>query len=129
MSYFFIDSVMDYYRNPRNRGKLSSYDAEYGDSNPTCGDTVKIYIKVKDNALEDISFEGKACALSMASASLLTEMAKGMKIEEAMKITEKDIMDAFMIKELGPNRIKCVALPVKVLKMTIASYVSNKQKG
>ncbi len=122
MSYFFIDSVMDYYRNPRNKGKLSSYDAEYGDS------TVKIYIRVKDNAIEDISFEGKGCALSMASASLLTEMAKGMKIEEAMKLTEKDIMDAFMIKELGPNRIKCVALPVKVLKMAIASYVSNKQK-
>ncbi len=128
MSYFFFDSVMDHYKNPRNRGRPQQFDSEFGDSNPTCGDSVKIYLKIKDNKIEKANFEGNGCMLSMASASLLTEMVEGMSLEESLKLTERDIMNELGIQELGPNRIKCVALPVKVLKMAIISYLS-KQKS
>ncbi len=125
MSYFFYENVMDHYKNPRNKGKLDSYDTEYGDSNPTCGDNVKIYIKIEGNKIKKIGFEGTGCALSMASASLMTEMVDGESLDNALKISEKDLMNELGIKELGPNRIKCVALPVKVLKMAIISYISK----
>ncbi len=125
MSYFFYENVMDHYKNPRNKGKLDSYDSEYGDSNPTCGDSVKIYIKIEGNKIKKIGFEGSGCALSMASASLMTEMVEGESLDEALKINEKDLMNELGIKELGPNRIKCVALPIKVLKMAIISYMSK----
>ncbi|MDP8023111.1 MAG: Fe-S cluster assembly sulfur transfer protein SufU [Nitrososphaeria archaeon] len=125
MSYFFYENVMDHYKNPRNKGKPDSYDTEYGDSNPTCGDNVKIYIKIEANRIKKIGFEGNGCALSMASASLMTEMVDGESLDNALKISEKDLMNELGIKELGPNRIKCVALPVKVLKMAIISYISK----
>ncbi|MFP3290673.1 MAG: SUF system NifU family Fe-S cluster assembly protein [Nitrososphaeria archaeon] len=122
MSYFFYENIMDHYKNPRNKGKLDSYDSEYGDSNPTCGDNVKIYLKIEGNKIEKISFEGSGCAISMASSSILTEMVKGATLDDALNISEKEIMNELGIKELGPNRIKCVALPVKVLKMAILSF-------
>lgn len=122
MSYFFIESVMDHYRNPRNKYEMSDADASFGDSNPTCGDAVKMFIKVKDGKIEKASFLGRGCALSMASASLLTEMVQGLDLKEAMKLTEQDIMKELGINELGPNRIKCVAISVKTLKMAIVQY-------
>ena len=125
MSYFFIDNVMDHYKNPRNMKEIKDADSVFGDSNPTCGDSVKIFLKFKGNKIDDIGFQGHGCALSIASASLLTEMAKGSEIEEALKLSTEDLMKELGINELGPNRIKCVALPVKALKMAIIQYLSR----
>ncbi len=125
MSYFFIDNLMDHYKNPRNMKEIKEADSVFGDSNPTCGDTVKIFLKVNNNKIDDIGFQGHGCALSMASSSLLTEMVKGSELEEALKLSEEDLMKELGIKELGPNRIKCVALPVKTLKMAIIQYLSK----
>jgi nitrogen fixation NifU-like protein len=129
MSYFFIENLMDHYKNPRNMKEIENADSIFGDSNPTCGDTVKIFLKIKGDKIEDIGFQGHGCALSMASSSLLTEMAKGSELKEALKITETDLMKELGITELGPNRIKCVALPVKTLKMAILKYMSEENKS
>lgn len=125
MSYFFIDNIMDHYKNPRNKKEVEGANSVFGDSNPTCGDTVKIFLKVNGDKIEDIGFQGHGCALSMASSSLLTEMAKGSELQDVLKITENDLMKELGITELGPNRIKCVALPVKTLKMAIIQYLSK----
>ncbi|MEM0097589.1 MAG: SUF system NifU family Fe-S cluster assembly protein [Conexivisphaerales archaeon] len=125
MSYFFIENIMDHYKNPRNMKIINEASSVFGDSNPTCGDTVKIFIKVNENKIEDIGFQGHGCALSMASSSLLTEMVKGSEMQDALKITESDLMRELGIKELGPNRIKCIALSVKTLKMAIIQYLSK----
>ncbi len=115
MDDLYRENILEHYKNPSNYGSLEDPDISYTDNNPLCGDEIRIDINLDNNKVKDVRFQGKGCAISKASASMLTEMVEGMSLEEMKGITKEDIMEALGIK-LGPVRIKCALLSLKVLK-------------
>jgi len=111
----YKENILDHYKNPRNYGEIENPDISYFDTNPLCGDELQMQIKIKDGKAEDVKFKGKGCSISQASASMLTEMIKGQDMEEIKKIGKEEILDAVGL-QLGPSRIKCALLSLKVLK-------------
>jgi len=122
----YREIILDYYRNPRNFGKIQSPDIAQKDSNPLCGDELEMHINIKDNKVADVKFTGKGCAISQASASMLTELIMGKDFEYVKKLTKEDILDNLGLHDLGPARIKCALLSLKVLKYGLYSYLSEK---
>lgn len=115
MEDLYREIILDHYENPRNYGVLLDADISYEDDNPLCGDRIRIDLKVQDGRIVDVRFSGKGCAISQASASMLTERIKGATVEEARRLTRDDILEMLGIP-LGPARIKCALLSLKVLK-------------
>lgn len=124
----YREIILDYYRNPRNYGKIENPDISQKDSNPLCGDELEMNINLKDNKVSDVKFTGKGCAISQASASMLTELIMGKDFEFVKKLTKEEILENLGLHDLGPARIKCALLSLKVLKYGIYSYVSEKLK-
>ncbi len=122
----YREIILDYYRNPRNYGKIDNPDISKRDSNPLCGDELEMHINLKDNKVSDVKFTGKGCAISQASASMLTELIMGKDFEYVKKLTKEDILENLGLPDLGPARIKCALLSLKVLKYGIYSYLSEK---
>ena len=125
MSSAELENILDHYRNPRNYGELENPDIHSKDSNPLCGDVIELSIKVKDGVISDVKFKGKGCAISQASASMLTERLIGMSVEEATKLSRDDILNMLGV-ELSPVRLKCALLSLKVLKLGIYSFLGKK---
>ena len=115
MDDFYREYILDHYKNPRNYGTLENPDISYEEDNPVCGDRVRIDIKLEDDRIADIRFQGEGCAISQASASILTEMVKGKSLEEVRQLSKEDLLEQLGIS-LGPVRIKCALLSLKVLK-------------
>jgi nitrogen fixation NifU-like protein len=116
MDDFYRENILDHYRHPRNAGKLEHPTHSHEEHNPLCGDVIRIDLHVnEDNLIDEVAFTGKGCAISQASASMLTEMIKGKSLEEARQIGKEQILDALGI-EIGPVRLKCALLSLKVLK-------------
>ncbi|GAI21302.1 unnamed protein product, partial [marine sediment metagenome] len=90
----YSEKVLDHFRNPRNVGTLAGEDVAIGRvGNPVCGDLMELYIKVKNNKIKDVKFRTFGCGSAIATASMVTELAKGKSIDEAIKITRKDVAD------------------------------------
>lgn len=116
MDDFYKENILDHYRNPRNAGTLENPTHSHEENNPLCGDVIRIDLHVNDdNVIDQIAFKGKGCAISQASASMLTEMIAGKTLDDAKKIGKEDILEALGI-EIGPVRMKCALLSLKVLK-------------
>jgi nitrogen fixation NifU-like protein len=124
----YREIILDYYRNPRNYGKIQDPDISQRDSNPLCGDELEMHINIKDDKVADVKFTGKGCAISQASASMLTELILGKDFEYVKKLTKEDILDNLGLHDLGPARIKCALLSLKVLKSGLYSYLVDKIK-
>ena len=122
----YREIILDYYRNPRNYGKIQNPDIAQRDSNPLCGDELEMHLNIKDNKVADVKFTGKGCAISQASASMLTELILGKDFEYVKKLTKEDILDNLGLHDLGPARIKCALLSLKVLKSGLYSYLVDK---
>jgi nitrogen fixation protein NifU and related proteins len=122
----YREIILDHYRNPRNKGKLSNPDVSTHDSNPLCGDEIDMHLKVEEDKIKDIKFEGRGCAISQASASMLTEMIAGRPLNTVKDITKDDILENIGLMNLGPARIKCALLSLKVLKLGMVKYYSDK---
>jgi nitrogen fixation NifU-like protein len=116
----YSETVMDHFQNPRNMGELPDADAVGRVGNPVCGDVMDIYIKVRDNVIEDISFKTMGCAAAIATSSMVTELAKGKTLEEAEKISRKDVADA--LDGLPPVKMHCSNLAADGLKDAIRNY-------
>jgi nitrogen fixation NifU-like protein len=125
---FYRELILDYYRHPRNFGKLDPHDIDAKDLNPLCGDEVEMQVKVSPDKdkIEEIRFVGKGCAISQASASMLTELAKGKPLEWVRSLSRDDITKMLGTSDLGPARIKCAMLSVKVLKTGVYGYLGDK---
>jgi nitrogen fixation NifU-like protein len=123
----YRELILDYYRNPRNYGKLEPHDIIARDSNPLCGDEVEIQIQVSDDKqkIGAIKFIGKGCAISQASSSMLTELAKGKPLEWVKSLSKDDILRMLGTNDLGPARIKCALLSMKVLKTGVYEYLGS----
>jgi len=124
----YREIILDYYRNPRNYGKIQDPDIAQRDSNPLCGDELEMHLNIKDDKVADVKFTGKGCAISQASASMLTELIMGKDFEYVKKLTKEDILDNLGLHDLGPARIKCALLSLKVLKSGLYSYLIDKLK-
>lgn len=124
----YREIILDYYRNPRNYGKIQDPDISQRDSNPLCGDELEMHLNIKDDKVADVKFTGKGCAISQASASMLTELILGKDFEYVKKLTKEDILDNLGLHDLGPARIKCALLSLKVLKSGLYSYLVDKIK-
>ncbi len=120
----YKDIILDYYRHPRNFGDLSEPDVRSKDSNPLCGDVIEMQIKVKDGKIDDLRFKGRGCAISQASASMLTELAKGKTLDEIKSLGKEDILSMLGI-DPGPTRIKCALLGLKVIKLGVYGYLGQ----
>lgn len=119
----YSDIAIEHFMCPRNVGTMNDADGEGNYGDPTCGDFLIIYIKVKDNVIYDISFLVFGCAAAIATSSMTTELAKGKLIEEAMMITEEDIVKA--LGGLPENKKHCSNLGVKALKNSINNYLKE----
>ncbi len=116
MDDLYREQILNHYREPRNKGRLDSPDISYGDDNPLCGDRVHIDLRLDgDDRVAEVAWEGNGCAISMASASMLSEMIKGRSLDELRHLGKDDILEMLGI-ELGPVRLKCALLSLKVLK-------------
>ncbi len=115
MDDFYRDYILDHYRNPRNFGDLESSNVEAEDLNPLCGDQIRMQLKVEDGVVQDLRFSGKGCAISQASASMLTESIKGMKLSEVAKLSKDAVLENVGIG-ISPTRMKCAMLGLRVLK-------------
>jgi nitrogen fixation NifU-like protein len=116
MDDFYRENILDHYRNPRNKGRLEHPTHTAEEHNPLCGDVLHIDLLVNDeDVIEEVRFDGQGCAISQASASMLTEMIEGKTLEEAKQVSKEDILEALGI-DIGPVRLKCALLSLKVLK-------------
>jgi nitrogen fixation NifU-like protein len=115
---------MEHFMNPRNVGEMKDADGVGEVGNPTCGDIMWIYIKVKDNKISDIKFKTLGCAAAIAISSKTTEIAKGMSIDDALKLSNKKIVDS--LGGLPPVKIHCSVLAVDALKEAVYNYFKKK---
>ncbi len=115
MDDLYRELILDHYQHPHNHGEIPDADITYEDSNPLCGDRIRIDIKTKNNVVTDVKFNGKGCAVSQASASMLTDALIGKSLDEIKTMDKQFILDMLGIP-LGPTRIKCALLPLKVIK-------------
>ncbi len=116
MDDLYREIIIDRYKNPQHRGELEPADITFEDDNPLCGDHIRIDLRVDENGMvTDAVFSGKGCSISQASADLLVESIIGKNIEDIKKLTKQDILDMLGI-DLGPVRLKCALLSLKVLK-------------
>jgi nitrogen fixation NifU-like protein len=112
---FYRDYILDHYRNPRNFGSLERVDVEAEDLNPLCGDQIRMQLKLDDGVVSEVRFSGKGCAISQASASMLTERVKGMKLADVAKLSKDVVLEDVGIG-ISPTRMKCAMLGLRVLK-------------
>ncbi|SRR5579883_1138951 len=116
---YYREYILDHYRNPRNYGKLEQPDAHAEDSNPLCGDQLAIDLKIDGDRVTEVRFQGRGCAISQASASMLSEMIEGRTIDEVIGLGKDDVLDALGIS-ISPARLKCAFLCLRVLHRSLA---------
>ena len=121
----YTEKVMEHFKNPRNVGEIPDADGVGTVGNPVCGDLMTIYIKVKDNRLTDVKFKTFGCGSAIATSSMITELAKGKTLEEAMRITRANVADS--LGGLPPVKMHCSNLAADALHAAIEDYY-KKQK-
>ena len=123
----YSEKVMDHFANPRNSGIIENASGEGTVGNPTCGDLMTIYIDVDDTeVIQDIKFETFGCGAAIATSSMITEIAKGMTVDEALEITRNDVADA--LDGLPPIKMHCSNLAADALTEAIKDYKAKKEE-
>ena len=116
MDDLYRENILQHYKNPSNWGELDDPDLEFFDTNPLCGDELKVQIKVGDDGkVADIAFSGHGCAISQASASMASDEIIGMPVEDLLKLDRSFVLDLLGI-DISATRLKCALLTLKVLK-------------
>lgn len=123
----YNETVIEHFTNPRNVGEIEDADGVGEVGSPQCGDIMKIFLKVEDNIIKDIKFKTFGCASAIASSSIMTEMVKGRTIEEALALTNKDVVDA--LGGLPPAKVHCSVLAEQAIRAAIEDYRSKKKEA
>ncbi len=123
----YREQILEHYKHPHNKGRMENPDAYFEDSNPLCGDEIRVYFRIKDGVVADVKFEGQGCAISTAAASLLTDFVKGKKIADLKNLTQKDVFE-FLGVPLSPARVKCALLSLKAVKSAAYAYLGEKMQ-
>jgi len=116
----YSEKVMDHFSNPRNVGVIEDADAIGEVGNPVCGDIIKLYLRIKDDIIEDIKFKTFGCGAAIATSSMVTELVKGKKLDEALKISNKTVAEA--LDGLPPVKMHCSNLAADALHKAIKNY-------
>jgi len=125
MDDLYRDEILEHYRRPHNFGTLPNPDASYEGTNPLCGDRITLMLEIGDNrTVTDVAFTGRGCAISQASASLLTDEIRGKSLVEVAQLGNQDVLDALGI-EISPARLKCALLSVDTLRHALAGMDSS----
>jgi len=112
----YREQILEHYKSPQNFGELERYDLEFEDVNPLCGDELRVQIALDgDGKIEDLRFSGRGCAISQASASLVSDEVKGLTVQELLRLDKQFVLDLLGI-DISATRIKCALLSLKVLK-------------
>jgi len=122
----YTDKVMEHFKNPRNMGEIPDAGGVGTVGNPVCGDLMTIYIKVKNNRLEDIKFKTFGCGSAIATSSMITELAKGKTLEEGLKITRANVADS--LGGLPPVKMHCSNLAADALHAAIEDYYKRQKE-
>lgn len=117
----YQQELLEHYKNPRHKGKIVNPDISSGVLNPSCGDSVQVQAKVKDNKIAEIKFQGSGCVISQAVASMLTEQILGKDLDSILKL-DKNFMLSLVKIPLGPNRLRCALLALEALHKGINKY-------
>ncbi|MBI2558054.1 SUF system NifU family Fe-S cluster assembly protein [Candidatus Woesearchaeota archaeon] len=117
----YQENILDHYKSPRNFGKIDKASVHHHEYNPLCGDEIEMFLVIEDKKIVDVKFNGHGCAISQASASMLTEQIKGKSVEELKKLTKENILEMLGIP-LSPVRLKCALLSLDTLKNSILIY-------
>ena len=116
MDDLYREVIIEHYKNPSYRGRLDPHDIQFADNNPLCGDHIEVTLRTDEKGnVSDARFDGHGCAISQASADLLMESIVGKQIEDVKKLNKQDVLDMLGI-DLGPVRLKCALLSLKVLR-------------
>ena len=117
MDNLYRDFILEHYKRPHNKGTLDPHDLHFADSNPTCGDEMSMTLVLDSGrtAIADVAFDGRGCAISQASASILTDGLRGQSLDEVRNMNPKDLLDELGVP-IGPARLKCALLAYKVLQ-------------
>ncbi len=117
----YIENLIDYYQNPRNKGRLEDATVSASGGNPGCGDVVTMYLKIRDGVAEQVRFEGEGCTISQAGASMVAEKYEGKSLEEIEAANTDDMIDE-MGREVVTSRIRCASVGIGTLKGTVQEY-------
>jgi len=117
MDNLYRDFILEHYRSPHNKGTLDPHDLHFADSNPTCGDEMSMTLRLDPAraAIADVAFDGRGCAISQASASILTDGLRGKGLDEVKQMDPQELLDELGVP-IGPARLKCALLSYKVLQ-------------
>ncbi len=124
MPALYSDILLDHFRHPRNYGDLTAPDISYENFNPLCGDRIRIQVRLNDSIVEEARFKGDGCAISLAAASLLTEMIRGVRIDELANLSG-DRLIAALESDIKPSRIACALLPLEALRAGLKAYIAD----
>jgi|SRR3989344_1194472 len=120
----YREEILEHWRNPRNFGRLKGANIIIDQINPLCGDQVTFYFKIKDKKIADVSFKGNGCAISIASASMLSSFIKGRSIDGLSKLTGADVLD-LIGRPVSPARLKCAFLPLEAIRKIVKFEAGN----
>jgi nitrogen fixation protein NifU and related proteins len=115
MDELYREYILEHYKHPHNFGELADADLEFTDSNPLCGDELRVQLKVSGGTIDEVAFSGQGCAISQASASMVSDEVKGMSVEELLKLDKRFVLELLGI-DISATRMKCALLSLKVLK-------------
>lgn len=121
MDDLYREQILDHYKNPRNYGDLVNPTVSSEEYNPLCGDRIFLQLLINKGKIMDVKFKGEGCAISTASASLLTEYIKSKNISDLKKLEGQDVLPILGIENLSPGRLKCALLPLEALRKSIVS--------
>ncbi len=122
----YSEKVLDHFSNPRNVGELEGANAVGQVGNPKCGDIMKMYMKIENDIITDVSFKTFGCGAAVATSSMATEMVKGKTVEEALKLTNRAVAEA--LDGLPPEKLHCSVLAEEAIKSAVADYYKRQGK-
>ena len=123
MDDLYRDEILEHYRRPHNFGTLAAPDAVHEGYNPLCGDRITMMLAIQDDVVREVAFTGRGCAISQASASLLTDEIKGKPLADVAKLTNQDVLDELGI-DISPARLKCALLSIETVRRALDGRVA-----
>ncbi|MBI4360491.1 SUF system NifU family Fe-S cluster assembly protein [Candidatus Micrarchaeota archaeon] len=121
----YREQILEHYKHPHNKGRLSDADTSVKDANPLCADEIEVFLKISNNKIQDVKFDGIGCAISTAATSLLTDHVKGMSLDDVKKVSRDDVFKLLGVP-VSPARTKCALLSLKAIKSATYKYLGEK---